>query len=323
MSERPTFNLIDDLFMIQLTHSTGEPVFLKAGTSRKFKGLKLPGSNLLVSEQGHHTLSMHVFNHRLYTITLRQYQGTVATRLITQEMNHWMRLEVPLSGTLFLHPKEGESYALLPGQYQLTDQPVFGNDIHPDTPLIYMTVHFSPELLASIGSDQPFTVMPPHPVPSDLLDMLHAILKCPFQETLRNFYYANKIRELLFSHTVSLPMVLPGELSPEQIGQMYEADRIMAHNLDGKVTIPELAHQLGTNFVTLKKNYEKVFGIGIFPRLMQRKMEHIHLLLEKTNKPLKEIADMAGYQTLPGFINAFRKRFKVTPKEWRKERRGF
>jgi len=122
---------------------------------------------------------------------------------------------------------------------------------------------------------------------------------------------------------VSLPVVLPGELSPEQIAQMYEADRIMANNLDGKITIPELARQLGTNFVTLKKNYEKVFGIGLFPRLMQRKMDHIKLLLEKTNKPLKEIADLAGYQTLPGFINAFRKRFKMTPNDWRKERRGF
>ncbi|MBL0336176.1 MAG: helix-turn-helix transcriptional regulator [Chitinophagaceae bacterium] len=116
---------------------------------------------------------------------------------------------------------------------------------------------------------------------------------------------------------------MPGELSPEQISRMYEADRIMANNLDGKITIPQLARKLGTNFVTLKRNYEKVFGIGIFPRLMQRKMEHIQLLLENTNKPLKEIADLAGYQTSPGFINAFRKRSKVTPKEWRKERRGF
>jgi AraC-like DNA-binding protein len=121
---------------------------------------------------------------------------------------------------------------------------------------------------------------------------------------------------------VSLPMVLPGDLSPAQIAQMYDADRIMADNLDGKITIPELARRLGTNFVTLKRNYERVFGIGLFPRLMQRKMDHIKLLLEKTDKPLKEIADLAGYQTLPGFINAFRKRFKMTPNEWRKERRG-
>lgn len=309
--------------MIRLSHATGEPVFLKQAPQRTFKGLKIPGSNLYQAERESYEVSLHEFNHRLYTITLRQFQFQEDSRIISTEINDWLRLEVPLSGTLSILPKEGTSFVVLPGQYHLTDQRVYATDIKSGTPLIYATVHYSQELLSSIGSDNPFTTIPPSPVPGDLQDMLHDILKCPFQETIRNFYYANKVRDLLFSHEVSQPMVLPGELSPDQIAQMYDADRIMAHNLDGKITIPELARQLGTNFVTLKRNYEKVFGIGIFPRLMQRKMEHIQLLLEKTNKPLKEIADLAGYQTLPGFINAFRKRFQVTPKEWRKERRGF
>lgn len=309
--------------MIRLSHVTGDPVLLKPAPTRTFKGLKIPGSSLFQAERDSYSLTQHVFNHRLYTITLRQYQVQEPLRIITNEINHWMRMEVPLSGTVSIIPKDSVSYEVLPGQYHLTDQPVYASDLQPSAPVIYVTVHFSQELLSSIGSDHPFLVIPPTTVPGDLQDMLHDILKCPFQETIRNFYYANKVRELLFSHEVSQPMVLPGELSPAQIAKMYDADRIMAHNLDGKITIPELARQLGTNFVTLKRNYEKVFGIGIFPKLMQRKMEHIQLLLEKTNKPLKEIADLAGYQTLPGFINAFRKRFKVTPKEWRKERRGF
>lgn len=308
--------------MIRISLSTGEPLPLKLSPSRKFTGLRIPGSNLYSSDRAGQTVHLHIYQHRLYTITLRQFYFVKTTQVITTEPNNWLRLEVPLSGRLWVITKDGREFQLDPGNYHLTDQPVFASNHSEGETRIYASIHFSPELLAGIGSDQPVGARQPGPAPKDLLEMLYDILRCPFQGSLRDFYYANKVREILFTHTVSLPVVLPGELSPEQIAQMYEADRIMANNLDGKITIPELARQLGTNFVTLKKNYEKVFGIGLFPRLMQRKMEHIQLLLEKTNKPLKEIADLAGYQTLPGFINAFRKRFKVTPNEWRKKRRG-
>lgn len=309
--------------MIQISLSSGDYLLLKESPNRKFKGVKIPGSTLYKAERTGYALSIHVYQHRLYTITLRQFQFTEDVRIITAETNNWLRLELPLSGTLSIIPREGQPFQMAPGTYHLTDQSPFATDHLAGESAIYFSVHFAPELLASIGSDQSFMSRAPGPVPQDLLEMVYDILKCPFQESLRNFYYANKVRELLFSHSVSLPLALPGELNQAEIALMYEADRIMSDNLDGKITIPELARKLGTNFVTLKRNYEKVFGIGIFPRLMQRKMEHIQLLLEKTDKPLKVIADLAGYQTLPGFINAFRKRFKITPKEWRKKRRGF
>jgi AraC-like DNA-binding protein len=309
--------------MIQISLSSGEPLLLKQSPNRKFTGLRIPGSILYSSDRASHLLSLHIYQHRLYTITLRQFYFTKAVQIISTEPDNWLRQEIPLSGRLSVIPKRGKVFQLDPGTYHLTDQPVFASDHGEGENSIYFSIHFSPELLAGIGSNQPLAEKMPGPVPRDLLEMVYDILKCPFQESLRDFYYANKVREILFAHMVSLPMALPGELTPEQIAQMYEADRIMANNLDGKITIPELARQLGTNFVTLKKNYERVFGIGLFPRLMQRKMEHIKLLLEKTDKPLKEIADLAGYQTLPGFINAFRKRFKMTPNDWRKERRGF
>ena len=309
--------------MIRLSLSSGDALPLKPSPHRKFKGQRIPGSTLYKGEWPLSAIHLHLYKHPLYTITLRQLRVDEPTLIITAESDQRLRMEIPLGGTFSILPREGSPFQLGPGYYHLTEQPLFASEFPAGSSVIYLTVHFSKELLSSIGSDHPFVPMAPAPVPKDLLEMVYDILKCPFQESLRDFYYANKVRELLFSHIVAAPVVLPGELGPEEIARMYEADRIMASNLDGKITIPQLARKLGTNFVTLKRNYEKVFGIGIFPRLMQRKMDHIQLLLEKTNKPLKEIADMAGYQTLPGFINAFRKRFKITPKEWRKERRGF
>jgi len=43
------------------------------------------------------------------------------------------------------------------------------------------------------------------------------------------------------------------------------------------------------------------------------------LLLETTDKSIGEIAEIAGYDTAAGFIHAFRREFKLTPREWRKK----
>lgn len=307
--------------MLQLSLSTGEPLILKPTTNRHFRGQHIPGSSLFMAEKAGCSVSIHLFSHRLYKITIRHFRFTADTRIVTREKNGWLRLEMPLSGTVNFLTQAGIATFLNPGQYQISKEVIYGSDFQAGE-TVYFAAYFSKELLDSIGSAQDFTPVPPRPVPHELLEMVDEMMKCPYRDDIRSFYYANKIRELLFSHIASLPNVLPGELNDVQIASMYEADRIMANNLDGKITIPELAKKLGTNFVTLKKNYEKVFGIGIFPRMIQRKMEFIERLLENTNMPLKEIADQAGYQTLPGFINAFRKRYKMTPKEWRKKRRG-
>jgi AraC-like DNA-binding protein len=46
-------------------------------------------------------------------------------------------------------------------------------------------------------------------------------------------------------------------------------------------------------------------------------MQHAKTLLESTNKSIGEIAELAGYDTAAGFIHAFRRKFGITPREWR------
>ncbi len=308
--------------MIRLNLTNGEPIALKLAASGKFRGMRLPGSSLFASDRAGYNITVHVFEHPLYFITLRNIQLEESRQLILTEDNSWLRIEVLLEGMANIHLKDAEELRLLPGQYQLTDKTVVGLDIVSKKSLLYLTVHFSKELLNGLGNDKPITPTNPVQSPLGLIEIVHDILRSPFQGGTQDFYLANRIRDLLFEHDTREPVLLPGELSPEQVALMHEADRIMAHNLDGKITIPQLARMLGTNFVTLKRNYEKVFGVGIFPRMMERKMTHIKLLLSKTNRPLKDIADESGYKTLPGFLNAFRKRFKVTPGEWRNEQKG-
>ncbi|RYY57256.1 MAG: AraC family transcriptional regulator [Chitinophagaceae bacterium] len=320
--QKRKFRQYVNCFMIRLNLSSGEEILLNPSPNRKFRGLRIPGSVLSEAIRESYTISQHVYQHDLLVITLRQFRFVHATRVIISELNNWLRLQILLSGSIENELPSGQRELLDTGQYQLTEQAAYATQFPGNNAVILMTFHLSPELLNSLGSPERLVPTSPQALPPDVLDMVFEILKAPFLERFRDFYFANKVRDILFRHVAAAPVMLPGELSAKQVAQMYEADRIMADNLDGSITIPQLARQLGTNFVTLKRNYEKVFGIGLFPRLMQRKMDHIKLLLENTDKPLKDIADLAGYQTLPGFITAFRKRFKITPNDWRKQRRG-
>jgi AraC-like DNA-binding protein len=77
-----------------------------------------------------------------------------------------------------------------------------------------------------------------------------------------------------------------------------------------------------TNVHVLKTGFARVFGMGTFERLLQRKMDRAKYLLETTDRQVQDVSEMAGYETVTGFINAFRKQFKMTPKDWRKKSRG-
>jgi AraC-like DNA-binding protein len=76
----------------------------------------------------------------------------------------------------------------------------------------------------------------------------------------------------------------------------------------------------GTNAFKLKKGFRLIFKMGVFGRLLYRRMEKAKLLLETTGKPIKDVAYEAGYETVAGFITAFRKRFGKTPLDWREEK---
>lgn len=307
--------------MVVFQFSSGDPLLLRPAPERSFRGRRIPGAKLYQSAGSPFTTHVHVYDQKQYVLSLRQFEYQEEAQLLVADTTGGLRMEILLEGScrIFQPGEGGQEFST--GQYLLTDRGSYG--LSPGTGKVaYLTILFSSELLEGIGGERPVVSGQPIFMPLAMLELVDGILSCPFQEPLREFYYSNKVRELLFLHLASQPVVLPTDLTREQVSQMHEADRIMAQNLDGRITIPQLARMLGTNFVTLKRNYEKVFGVGLFPRLMQRKMDYSKQLLEQTDKPLKDIADLSGYQTLPGFINAFRKRFGMTPNVWRKMRKG-
>lgn len=104
------------------------------------------------------------------------------------------------------------------------------------------------------------------------------------------------------------------KITPYEIARIYEAKSILEGYIDKKPpTIRQLSKMVAINEFKLKRGFRKFFNAGIFTWITTEKMYRAKNQLEETNKPIKEIAVLAGYPRTTNFITAFRKQFGITP----------
>ena len=308
--------------MTELTLSTGEIVPLKPAPVKKFRGLRLPGAELLQAEQDGYVVSIHDFSLPLFRLSLRSTHCHTAQTFTVKESSKYLRLETVVTGELTIREPSGMEIKLLPGQYRITDSIIFQSQFKALHGCQYFTVFISPELLTQTPMSD--TILPSGPLimSTPMREVVYRIMDNPFEEKFRDAFYDYSIRELLFYHISAPPLTMPGELTPTELAAVYAADQIIASNLSVHFSIQELAKMTRSNAQVLKVGFARIFGMGTFERLLQRKMDRAKYLLETTDKQVQVVSELAGYETVTGFINAFRKQFKMTPKDWRKKSRG-
>lgn len=304
---------------IELFSDNGKLVSLKSLPARKYRGTRLPGAELEGTEQPdysfyHHFYNSQLFSFSLFTIDTRSPQ-TFQFRFGRKEL----RFQAMLAGGWLDQPP---SIKMLPGQYRITlDQRIeasLAGDQHSE----FLVFHLHPELIGQLPMSESLQPSAVQTLSEPMRDIIHKILRNPYEDMLRQGLYDYSLRELIFCHLATPPVVLPGELSESEIALAYEADRIIAASLDRHYTIHELARMLNTNVYTLKNAFSRLFGMGTFERLQKLKMEHATYLLERTDEQIQAVAYLSGYETVTGFINSFREHFGVTPRVWRNRSRG-
>jgi AraC-like DNA-binding protein len=308
--------------MTELTLSTGRPVPLKPAPVKKFRGTRLPGADLRQAIEDTYTVSFHHFTTDLFQISLRNFVSTTDQSFRVTESSEYIRLETVLTGELYIKNPDGSETNLLPGQYRITDERFYEFEIKPSLGCQYFVVYISRALTEQTPMGETIQPSETRMMSDTMREVIHRILDNPFEEKLRDASYDYRIRELLFYHIAAPPFTMPGELTPVEISAVYAADAIIAANLNVHYTIPELARMVQTNVYVLKTGFPKIFGASVLDRLLQRKMDRAKYLLETTDKQIQEISELSGYETPTGFINAFKKIFKISPKDWRKKSRG-
>jgi AraC-like DNA-binding protein len=107
------------------------------------------------------------------------------------------------------------------------------------------------------------------------------------------------------------------KLSKFDIQRLCEVEALILVNLKVHYTVQELATKTGLNKDKIKKGFKLHFGSSTKDVLLRARMAHAKMMIEETDKPIKEIAGSIGY-SYSSFIFKFRLYFGFTPHVCRK-----
>jgi AraC family transcriptional regulator len=90
-------------------------------------------------------------------------------------------------------------------------------------------------------------------------------------------------------------------------------------HIDTDINLDELAQKFAINKFYLHKIFKEVFGRNIYESIKSIRLQKAsNLLLTNQHSTISNIANACGYSSQTSFIRAFKARFNMTPKQWRK-----
>lgn len=87
-------------------------------------------------------------------------------------------------------------------------------------------------------------------------------------------------------------------------------------------SLEELAGQLHISIQQLQRIVKKRYGQSFSERIFFLKMQNASHLLEETDTPVGEVAQMLGYVSAYSFFTAFKRQFGMTPKQYRDSKKN-
>nr|WP_015061837.1 helix-turn-helix domain-containing protein [Pseudomonas syringae]AFK89114.1 Transcriptional regulator, AraC family [Pseudomonas syringae] len=92
----------------------------------------------------------------------------------------------------------------------------------------------------------------------------------------------------------------------------------LRNNLDQTHSIDDLAKRIAMSRRTFTRHFSKATGMTLGDWLVNERLRLTRELLETTSLSIDRIAGTAGFQTPTSFRQHFKKRFQVSPSDWRK-----
>jgi len=307
-------------------------------TPENIPGLLLPGSKTTFCERDFGTIIIQEFNAEHYSLRYGIFNFFKKVTLFFKEENSDLRTEIALKGAIKIQTEAEQDVNLKEGQFAFFRSADNRRTILFDKEKEYriFDTSYSAELLNELiesfpslkdfinntllnktktkFKQQSFTS-------AKMIDLAYHILKSPHDESLRGLYFENKVNDQLFELIVQAYKKEPAENGLAQIetSAVVKAKNIILKDITQHYTIQDISKQVQLNEFKLKAGFKKLYGTGIFEYLLEARMEGAKKLLIETDKPLKEIASLTGYEYLTNFAIAFRKYFGYTPGSVRKK----
>lgn len=102
----------------------------------------------------------------------------------------------------------------------------------------------------------------------------------------------------------------------DNVEKVRAAKEHLIKELHTSPTIKELARQVALNEYNLKTGFKEIYGKTIHSYLKDYKMSKARELIQQKEYQIAEIADQLGYSNVSHFIDAFKKKYGLTPKKF-------
>ena len=100
--------------------------------------------------------------------------------------------------------------------------------------------------------------------------------------------------------------------------KLRDAVLYIESRFDESITLPDIAKAAGMNHTTLTALMKEELGLTAIEYLMKYRITVAKKQLEFTSVPIKDIANMTGFKTVPHFSRVFKAHMGTTPAEFRK-----
>jgi len=154
--------------------------------------------------------------------------------------------------------------------------------------------------------------------------ILHQMLKCPYEESLRYLYMEGKLMELVAVYLNEVMYQSKGisksiSLSKDDVKSIYKAKDILDKSITQKITLSYLSKEVCLNEFKLKKGFKELFGMPVYTYLLDKRLELAKLFLEEKKFRVSDVANLVGYGNMSHFAAAFRKKYGANPSEYVKD----
>nr|NSL49362.1 helix-turn-helix transcriptional regulator [Dendrosporobacter quercicolus DSM 1736]SDM26176.1 AraC-type DNA-binding protein [Dendrosporobacter quercicolus] len=188
-----------------------------------------------------------------------------------------------------------------------------------------ITVEFDPAKVGGISGNYfqgKSTAFATYQLSPALKTVLHQLIHCPYQQSVKRIYMEGKLLELLaiyLNETVEQRgrTVNDGtNLSRQDVTSIVQARQILDRNFISPPTLAVLAKQICLNEFKLKIGFKQLFGQTVHAYIVDKRLELARQLLEEKKLKAGEAASFIGYSNASYFALAFRKKFGVSPSEY-------
>lgn len=227
-------------------------------------------------------------------------------------------------GTFYVTDEQDE-YKLSAGQgFLITSDTICSYEADKDQPWTYTWIEFdglkTEHFLraAGLSNKQPIFTQTEPAETSPLLAAMQALLKSHHASNAEiighTYLFISKLVELSQSKTCA---------HQHETKEFYirESINFIERNYKNKITIEELADQCNLNRHYFTRLFKEYMQISPLQFLIEYRLSKSCELLANTSKSLQEIAEEIGYSNQFNYSTAFKRRYHISPYQWRKEHR--